>query len=302
MDDKEICELELSTREQTNSATWHIARKHRLTASNFYKIGFRRKQDSSNLLNDLLYRSVKKNKAMVFSLEQEESATSKFITKMKESHASTRFKQRKLRFLDFGFVFEILQLGAEMDISIKCLVWFIVLAQQSIMCEIKKNTPLSGTKPTLILFYAPKQARKKSQQQGVYKDNPNVPFSNEDLRNNPYRVFDNPSEPESSNDGSIQFSNPLTGIEQPSSNIYSESSIQPTFSVEGATGRGVQFSNLLCFVDDVYVSVSDKKPILPDDECDDPQTFHLMDISEETLTFSPNEKDEGFENVQSENS
>ncbi|KAJ8311304.1 hypothetical protein KUTeg_011146 [Tegillarca granosa] len=277
MDDKEICELELSTREQTNSATWHIARKHRLTASNFYKIGFRRKQDSSNLLNDLLYRSVKKNKAMVFSLEQEESATSKFITKMKESHASTRFKQRKLRFLDFGFVFEILQLGAEMDISIKCLV-------------------LNST------FFLIETNTKKSQQQGVYKDNPNVPFSNEDLRNNPYRVFDNPSEPESSNDGSIQFSNPLTGIEQPSSNIYSESSIQPTFSVEGATGRGVQFSNLLCFVDDVYVSVSDKKPILPDDECDDPQTFHLMDISEETLTFSPNEKDEGFENVQSENS
>ncbi|KAJ8300538.1 hypothetical protein KUTeg_022057 [Tegillarca granosa] len=65
MDDKEICELEFSTREQTNSATWHIARKHRLTASNFHKIGFRRKQGPSNLLNDLLYRSVKKHKAMV---------------------------------------------------------------------------------------------------------------------------------------------------------------------------------------------------------------------------------------------
>lgn len=114
-------------------------------------------------------------------------------------------------------------------------------------------------------------------------------------------MFDNPSEPDRSNDGSIQFANPLTGIEQPPNNIYSESSNQPNFSIEGATGRGVQFSNPLCFVDDVYVSVSDKQKIMPDDETDDPQTFRLKDISETTSTFNPEEKDENHVNVLSGN-
>lgn len=85
LDQNGINELEFSTRSQSNSSAWHSARRFRITASTFHKIGFRRKKtDPTCLLKTLLYNVRKPTKDMLFGLQQEEPSITRFVQELEK--------------------------------------------------------------------------------------------------------------------------------------------------------------------------------------------------------------------------
>lgn len=111
LNSEERSELENKTKDQSNSKAWYSAREHRLTASNFHRIGSRRKSDPSKLLNNLLYSNTKPTKAMAFGLEQESHATERFLETMKEKGKRDFVVERK------GFIVheQFSYIGASVD-------------------------------------------------------------------------------------------------------------------------------------------------------------------------------------------
>ncbi|VDH98588.1 Hypothetical predicted protein [Mytilus galloprovincialis] len=85
LDQNGINELEFSTRSQSNSSAWHSARRFRITASTFHKIGFRRKKlDPTCLLKTLLYNVRKPTKDMLFGLQQDEPSITRFVQELEK--------------------------------------------------------------------------------------------------------------------------------------------------------------------------------------------------------------------------
>ncbi|CAG2194736.1 unnamed protein product [Mytilus edulis] len=85
LDQNGINELEFSTRSQSNSSAWHSAKRFRITASTFHKIGFRRKKtDPTCLLKTLLYNVRKPTKDMLFYLQQDEPSITRFVQELEK--------------------------------------------------------------------------------------------------------------------------------------------------------------------------------------------------------------------------
>lgn len=104
--------LERDSKEQSKSSVWHKARLHRITASNFHRVAFRReKTEPSKLLASLLYNKCKQTAAMQFGLENEETAAQRFIEDIK----SRNFSDIKLEKRGFVVDKDKPYLGASVD-------------------------------------------------------------------------------------------------------------------------------------------------------------------------------------------